>query len=83
MGIASNIPPPLILKKDTNKLSSLAVKGFLIGYNEFKIYRALDPERDVILTTSDVDFDEHFNNLKTACKNEAIVDITANQPRTP
>ena len=33
------------------------------------------------MTTSDVDFDEHFNNLKTASKNEAIVDITANQDK--
>jgi hypothetical protein len=70
-------------KKDTNKLSSVAAKGFLIGYNGPKIYRIWDPERDVILTTSDVQFDEHFNNLKTVSKDEANVDVTAKNKPIP
>jgi hypothetical protein len=37
--------------------------GYLIGYNGNKIYRIWDPDKDVILTSSNVNIVEDFGDL--------------------
>ena len=44
------------------KPNARARDGYFIGYNGKHIYRVWDPETDTILTTSDVDFHEHFHD---------------------
>jgi hypothetical protein len=56
--------------KPEDKLSPFSQKGYLIGYNGNHIYRIWDPEKDVILTTSDVDIHEDFGAIETAPTNE-------------
>jgi hypothetical protein len=48
-------------KPDT-KVHPRSRNGFFIGYNGKKIYHIWDPESDKVLTTSDVHFNEHFQD---------------------
>ena len=48
--------------KPNTKFDPRARNGYFIGYNGKHIYRVWDPETDTILTTSDVDFHEHFHD---------------------
>jgi hypothetical protein len=56
--------------KPGDKLSPFSQKGYLIGYNGHNIYRIWDPEKDVILTTSDLDILEDFGTIGTTPTSE-------------